>query len=1040
PTMEGSSWRIPPATNGNNPQQHQYQYPLHSSPQQQQHSYQPRGNPPAESWRNVARENIVPVNSSTPSYSRRERSRSPRDRSSRRRSPDDRRRRSRSRDRYRRRSPDEREANRGQPKRIFITQLPYETQQEPLTMLFARQGFMPSQVKIYDKQDRGSIRSMGIVEFVDAASAKKWMEQNQSQLTIADGRKVAAELVTTSEEECFKRRDWICAKCTLANYQLRETCFRCNVSKGESDTLEARGFADIGDREPCDTLLVRDLPSGVSEGAIMSVLQRVVQNTVRFEHVKMSPSREFAWVQMRNAFDAETLLHCFQKSPLQIQGSIVITTFSRRPLSVILAEPVITERPQTMQEQEKQQQMPGVASSAAAFVQYGAPPPSMSSMQPGMTPMMTQPGGMYGMAPPGMQQQQQPAAASAAGHMNTSLPPPNYGMPPPGMQGMMQQMQQAQPGMQQQPMGGSMMGGAQQQQLLQSQLAAAAQMGMMVPNMAMPPPGMQQQQPAAAATAAYSMPPPSMQQQQLHQQPPAGSAPTDQAAVLQAQLAAMAAQQAALQAEVQRLAQQGGAAVAAPTAPAVPEKLGHIMTPVGLLQQYETPNPQTFMPEPSSGYMYDGNTKLYYDPKTQYFYNMASGKWTYYDAHFKTYIPVEDKEKCEQAMYAQQNGAAAAAPADEKKDEKKSAADIAKEMSKWAKKQDKAAAKVQMSLKPTVKALETKSAFGSGIAAAASAATAPTAGAPSAAVTSPTTPSVTGFGTEVTLKMLDRSKNPLAHLNSDSEDEESPPPTTGAHDHHHQQQPQRQMQPSQPVREEPPKVKSAAEHREAMMATLIDRAGKQCLLCRRAFPSVEVLDKHINKSDLHKKNLEEKQVEWGKAYVASIMAATDGRGGAGDHGSAASTSAPSSSSAASNWQSSSGGGAAAAADSYKYRDRAKERRNIHGIDAITADPFGNTSRGNSQASVDAMLRESDAAAARPLDSGNIGSKMLQKMGWQEGTGLGRNQQGIVAPIQAERRVEGTGLGLSGSKITHGMHATHQDKTRAALFARFQDRQ
>ncbi|GMR44281.1 hypothetical protein PMAYCL1PPCAC_14476, partial [Pristionchus mayeri] len=118
--------------------------------------------------------------------------------------------------------------------------------------------------------------------------------------------------------------------------------------------------------------------------------------------------------------------------------------------------------------------------------------------------------------------------------------------------------------------------------------------------------------------------------------------------LLQLQLAAVAAQQATLHAEVQRLA-----------------TLERVMTPVGPLQQYEAPNPQTFMPEQTTGYMYDGKTRLYYDPTTQYFYSPASEKWMYYDVHFKTYLPVEDREKVQQALY-EQHVAPAEDPAVEK--------------------------------------------------------------------------------------------------------------------------------------------------------------------------------------------------------------------------------------------------------------------------------------------------------------------------------------------------------------------------------------
>jgi hypothetical protein len=37
-----------------------------------------------------------------------------------------------------------------------------------------------------------------------------------------------------------------------------------------------------------------------------------------------------------------------------------------------------------------------------------------------------------------------------------------------------------------------------------------------------------------------------------------------------------------------------------------------------------------------------------------------------------------------------------------------------------------------------------------------------------------------------------------------------------------------------------------------------------------------------------------------------------------------------------------------------------------------------------------------------LGSDNIGSKMLQKMGWSSGQGLGRSGQGIINPIEVRK--------------------------------------
>lgn len=73
------------------------------------------------------------------------------------------------------------------------------------------------------------------------------------------------------------------------------------------------------------------------------------------------------------------------------------------------------------------------------------------------------------------------------------------------------------------------------------------------------------------------------------------------------------------------------------------------------------------------------------------------------------------------------------------------------------------------------------------------------------------------------------------------------------------------------------------------------------------------------------------------------------------------------------------------------------------------------------------------------------------MGWDEGRGLGRNQQGyrnpfvpkllsrcqiagIVEPIKAEQRTVGVGLGAANSKTA----TTHRERVYQSTVARFND--
>ena len=60
----------------------------------------------------------------------------------------------------------------------------------------------------------------------------------------------------------------------------------------------------------------------------------------------------------------------------------------------------------------------------------------------------------------------------------------------------------------------------------------------------------------------------------------------------------------------------------------------------------------------------------------------------------------------------------------------------------------------------------------------------------------------------------------------------------------------------------------------------------------------------------------------------------------------------------------------------------------------------------------------DQSTASQLDSSNIGHRMLERMGWVVGTGLGKQRNGMLEPVQAVARTKGLGVGAGTTlKIT-----------------------
>ncbi|GMK54548.1 hypothetical protein CspeluHIS016_0111340 [Cutaneotrichosporon spelunceum] len=144
-----------------------------------------------------------------------------------------------------------------------------------------------------------------------------------------------------------------------------------------------------------------------------------------------------------------------------------------------------------------------------------------------------------------------------------------------------------------------------------------------------------------------------------------------------------------------------------------------------------------------------------------------------------------------------------------------------------------------------------------------------------------------------------------------------------------------------------------------------------CLLCQRQFKSEEMLRKHNAQSELHKTNLADTAIrEAGKRRKNNALAAQTG-------------------------------------SNQQFRDRAAERRDVHQQpDRPALDPDLQRSVGGKEAS----------AAPKPAaPEPNVGNKLLAKMGWTSGTGLGVNEDGRAEPVQVQQFEQRAGLGATAGR-------------------------
>nr|NP_722689.4 uncharacterized protein Dmel_CG4896, isoform K [Drosophila melanogaster]AAN10482.4 uncharacterized protein Dmel_CG4896, isoform K [Drosophila melanogaster] len=373
-------------------------------------------------------------------------------------------------------------------------------------------------------------------------------------------------------------------------------------------------------------------------------------------------------------------------------------------------------------------------------------------------------------------------------------------------------------------------------------------------------------------------------------------------------------------------------------------------------KKYDTPDVSKYQYDETSGYYYDHVTGLYYDAHSQYYYNNETGAYLYWDQKRSTYVlatPASTQAALKEVLADAEKKEEEAKKAKEKEKEKeeaggkpdkvKVAKKIVKDMEKWAK---------QLNQKKDYTAVATPQ--------------------PILSDTEAATTSRASQGAYADVGFSILEKKELGKLN-DYVPEAGPPAISklvGAYGGPSDSEDDNSA--NQKALEASVGTKRAISDE----SDYVDFQKLTCLLCMRAFQSLDILQKHLKMSNLHKENLDKLKRN------PAVEAGTD--------------------------------------EGLSYRDRAKERRLKYGE---SDPPPPNRSRERFEQEIKTLQsRQKDsfgATAAMPISSTNVGSRLMQKMGWSEGQGLGKKNQGRTEIIEADGRSNNVGLGNNTGHMAPG---------------------
>lgn len=121
-----------------------------------------------------------------------------------------------------------------------------------------------------------------------------------------------------------------------------------------------------------------------------------------------------------------------------------------------------------------------------------------------------------------------------------------------------------------------------------------------------------------------------------------------------------------------------------------------------------------------------------------------------------------------------------------------------------------------------------------------------------------------------------------------------------------------------------------------------------------------------------------------------------------------------------------------------YRDRAKERRLKYGQpDRMTPlEPILPVPQSKDKSKFKTAAKSVVDSTPKRLGLDNKGAALMTKMGWREGVGLGKSNEGITDIIKIESQVGTSGLGSKSYKVDPNL--SYKDAVKQIMYKRYHE--